>query len=1044
MVMKRVVAYSVNIVMLLLSLPAVAAAQGIGAVSIVGVVKDSSGGVMPGVTVEAASPVLIERSRATVTDAQGRYQIAELRPGTYSVTFTLTGFATFKRDGLTLTPGFVATINADLRLGALSETVLVTADSPLVDTRTAAKVTVISDQTLNALPTSKSIGSMLAFVPGAVSPANGVDTGGTKGEQSVRISVYGANPNDMRQMTNGMQYTNLFGDGGGRLYFVNPITVEQDAIDLGAPGTAQYEFAGAVINTIPREGGNKFSGLVFGAFTNHSLQSSNLNSDLQAQGVTTVNGVREIWDSSALFGGPIVKDKWWFTTSGRYSGSTLRASSLFHDANAGLSPTNPAYWTYAPDPNNPVDPEERNRNVQFRTTFQVGSKDKIGASTDIQRHFRDQAFGQLDQGIAKIEANASMCHIDSLTQFTWSRPQSNKLLFEGGGTVGLNTFGTTNFGTAIDGSDYSPCGQAIPFHVNIADPARGPAYHGVGAIGAGNVSNQFNGRFATSYVTGAHNFKVGYQILRGNVTANTIHRADDVGGLPISYGFTNGVPTSMTLFASGISDAHLKWDMGTFAQDSWSMKRVTLNLGMRFDWLEARTGDVTEPANALFGSYSAAAVDNRPNWKDFSPRIGAVWDVFGDGKTAIKGGINRYVAGASTNTAALFGPGATASTTRTWTDSNKNFFPDCDLKNALAQNLSASGGDICGAYATPSVGTFTASTSVPDSSYTDGWGKRFYNWRTMATLEQQIGSNLAVAATYAHTIYGGFTVTDNLNLSPTDFDPYCVTLPNDPRLLRSGQQLCGLWDQRISPATSNLVTFSDNYVGKYSIPGATQAQSAQTQHFNGFDLSATARLPRTSTLNFGWSIGNTIQNTAVSANGGQINTSSTNCLVVDSPQQLTNQVQPCVVNTPYQSRFRVNGSFQLPWGGVQLAAVYQDLPGPMIAANFTFTSAAINAQPTGGLGRNLRLATVTMDILPPFSMFGDRFRQLDFRATKTVQMGSRRIQLNLDVYNLLNASAATFIQNTYSAPGAVTATPWLSPTQVQDGRFAKVSAQLFF
>src|SRR5215472_6295609 len=263
--MRRVVVCAILVWAGLLLLPRLSFAQGIGAASIVGVAKDSSGAVLPGVTVEAASPVLLEKSRATVTDDQGRYQIAELRPGTYSVTFTLPGFATFKRDGLTLTPGFAATINADLRVGALSETVLVTSEAPLVDTRTAAKVTVITDQTLNALPTSKSIGSMLAFVPGAVSPANGVDTGGTKGEQSVRISVYGANPNDMRQMTNGMQYTNLFGDGGGRLYFVNPITVDQDAIDLGAPGTAQYEFAGAVINTIPREGGNKFSGIAFGA-----------------------------------------------------------------------------------------------------------------------------------------------------------------------------------------------------------------------------------------------------------------------------------------------------------------------------------------------------------------------------------------------------------------------------------------------------------------------------------------------------------------------------------------------------------------------------------------------------------------------------------------------------------------------------------------------------------------------------------------------------------------------------------------------------------
>ena len=133
--------------------------------------------------------------------------------------------------------------------------------------------------------------------------------------------------------------------------------------------------------------------------------------------------------------------------SGRVSGSTLRAASLFHDANLDD-------WVYTPDSSRPVDPDERNHNYQFRTTFQLGTKDRFGASTDIQRHFRDQAFGQLDQGIARIEANAAMCHNDSLTQATWSRPQSNVLLFEGGVTVGLNTFGTANFGTELDGSDY--------------------------------------------------------------------------------------------------------------------------------------------------------------------------------------------------------------------------------------------------------------------------------------------------------------------------------------------------------------------------------------------------------------------------------------------------------------------------------------------------------------------------------------------------------------------------------------------------------------
>jgi hypothetical protein len=1007
-------------------------AQGLGAASIVGVVKDTSGAVLPGVTVEASSPGLIEKVRSTVTDAGGRYQIAELRSGSYSVSFSLPGFATFRRDGLELPPNFVATVNADMKVGELTETITVSGQSPLVDTRSVSKAQVISQETLTALPVARSVGSMLAFVPGAVSPANGVDTGGTKGEQSVRISVFGARPNDMRQMTNGLQYTNLNGDGGGRLYFVNPITIQENVIDLGAAGSALYQTSGAVVNTIPREGGNRLSGSGFGAYTDHHLQSNNLSPELRAWGLTVVNGVRNIFDASALVGGPIAKDKWWFVVSGRKSGSTLRAASLFHDSNLND-------WIYTPDRSRPVDPVERNRNIQFRTTFQPSTKDKVGASTDIQRHYRDQAFGQLDQGIARIEANAAMCHNDSLTQFTWSRPQSNSVLYEGGASVSLNTFGTASFGTKLDGSDYQECGQSQPFRVNVADAARGANYHGVGQIGIG-VSNLFSGRFATSYVTGAHNFKTGFNLNRGNVTGNVINRADDVGGLPISYTFVNGVPTAMTLFADRNADAHMDHDLALYAQDQWTMKRLTLNLGLRFDWIAQSLGAVDHPANALFPAYSQPALNRTPDWKDLSPRIGAAYDLFGNGKTALKGGVNRYVAGASTGVASMFGPTANFSTTRNWTDGNGNFFPDCDLRNPAAQDLRATGGDLCGPYNTPSVGTYVPSTSIIDRKFTNGWFKRGYNWRATASIEQQLTNGLAVAATYARAIFGNFIVTDNQNLSPADFDPYCVTLPVDARLPRSGQQVCGLWDQRVNVAASNLIGFSDDYVNRHNI--GNREQGPRTEHFNGFDVQLQSRFRR-GTFAGGWSTGNTIQNTAISANGGQINNSSTNCFVVDNPEQLTSELSPCAVNTPYQHRLRFNGSYEL-WRGVAVAAVYQDLPGPLIVANRVFSSAEINAQTTGALGRPLRLANRTVDMLAPFSRFGDRVRQIDLRVSKLFRLGAQRIQASVDVYNLANASTATFIRNAYTAPGAVTTTPWLQPTQVMDGRFIKFTAQYDF
>ena len=186
----------------------ISSAQGIGAASIVGVVRDASGAVLPGVTVEAASPVLIEQVRTTVTDGEGRYQIAELRPGIYAVTFTSAGV----HDVQDVTDWSCRRISSppstpSCGSGAVTETIIVSGQTPLVDVRSVSKGTVISQETLAALPTSKSVGGMLAFVPGAVSPANGVDTGGTKGEQSVRISVFGARPGDMRQMTNGMLYT---------------------------------------------------------------------------------------------------------------------------------------------------------------------------------------------------------------------------------------------------------------------------------------------------------------------------------------------------------------------------------------------------------------------------------------------------------------------------------------------------------------------------------------------------------------------------------------------------------------------------------------------------------------------------------------------------------------------------------------------------------------------------------------------------------------------------------------------------------------------
>ena len=199
--------------------PTVAGAQTSLSGAIAGVVRDTSGAVLPGVTVEAASPALIERVRTVVTDAQGLYRITELRPGTYTVTFTLTGFGTTKREGIELTTGFTATVNADLRVGAVEETITVSGAAPIVDTQNVRTQNVFSSELLDRLPTAKTIRGYAPLIPGAVQGATSQDVGGSTGEPVSSIGIHGNRAGDMLYTVNGLRPGNLQGAAGGQRTF---------------------------------------------------------------------------------------------------------------------------------------------------------------------------------------------------------------------------------------------------------------------------------------------------------------------------------------------------------------------------------------------------------------------------------------------------------------------------------------------------------------------------------------------------------------------------------------------------------------------------------------------------------------------------------------------------------------------------------------------------------------------------------------------------------------------------------------------------------
>jgi hypothetical protein len=284
--------------------------------AISGVVRDSSGAAMPGVTVEASSPVLIEKVKTTVTDGNGGYRITELRPGAYTVTFMLPGFSTFRRDGFEVPDNFTGTLNATLTVGALEETVTVTGASPVVDVSSAARVQTLDRETLDTLPTGRSIFSMGQLVPGV--NLNQPDTGGSRAMQQTYMSTRGLTSANNIVQVDGMMINGLDGDGAVQQYINNSFIQEMTYQTAGAG--ADISPGGVRVNIVAKDGGNRFSGSFFGAWNDGSWQADNFSDELRASGLRSVDKIRKIWDFNFGMGGPILKDRLWFFGSARHWG----------------------------------------------------------------------------------------------------------------------------------------------------------------------------------------------------------------------------------------------------------------------------------------------------------------------------------------------------------------------------------------------------------------------------------------------------------------------------------------------------------------------------------------------------------------------------------------------------------------------------------------------------------------------------------------------------------------------------------------------------
>ncbi len=400
--MKRVLIRGAAALLLLAVLPATAFAQA----SITGIVKDTSGAVLPGVTVEAASPALIEKTRATVTDGSGAYQIINLQPGTYTVTFTLPGFNTFVRDQIELSGSFVATVNADMRVGALAETITVTGQTPLVDVRSSAVQKVVTKEIVDAIPTGRLGINLAALQPGIILGAGGgvgqantnaltsQDVGGTAGDTFTDLAIHGGKPAEQRQTIGGLSAatTIRFGES---LSSSPSFTAMQEMSVNTSGADASLAGGGVQINYVPREGGNTFKGLMFFSGANGAMQGSNFStieddpvSSLEARGLRVQPGaLKSVYDVNPGYGGPIIRDRlWWFATA-RWTAAENYVPNNYPNMNfvPGQTPAtllNAATLTY-----NPATNDELRTTVggggnfweqTVRLTWQMNEKHKLG------------------------------------------------------------------------------------------------------------------------------------------------------------------------------------------------------------------------------------------------------------------------------------------------------------------------------------------------------------------------------------------------------------------------------------------------------------------------------------------------------------------------------------------------------------------------------------------------------------------------------------------------------------------------------------------
>ena len=935
---------------------------------IAGTVLDNTGGALPGATVVAGSPALIEQTRTVVTDGVGNYRFIALPAGTYSVTFQLQGFGTVIRDGVVLEGAFVANVDAELAVGSLNESVTVSGAAPLVDVVSTRKQMVLTAEQVNSLPGSSNIITGMAYVPGARGSflaVGGAAQGGAK--------LHGSDGADSQSHIDGIETGTQLGSRsvfvGGVGLVTDEANVGEMVYDTGAQG-AEFAQSGIRTNMIPKAGGNTFSGAIFLSGTRENFADSNLTPELEADGFA-FSPTAYTGRINPSFGGPIKENKLWFFSSFVYSKSKTFRNGIFFE------------------PDEPSTPEglgddlrafgESKQGVQnFRITLQLDQRNKITSAITAQQNDFGRVVGT---GFGRVSSEALFNGTSSpnyLSTTRWTSAVSSRMLIEA--TVAYQRL-DLNF------KDFEENGIGrIPFN----DVATG-LQSGTSILQDFNSEDHrrtFNA--SISYVTGSHSFKAGFQY-NNNLQ---YFRWKNNGDLFQALTF-NGSPIGILVMGNGdVEDVRKQnCECGFYFQDAWTADRFTVNGGVRFDWFDNSLAGGFRPAGFFTPEITADPIEDLPRWTNWTGRSGIAFDLFGDGRTALKASAGKYLANEALGITSNFSPFGSNIDFRTWFDANGD-------GTAINADGTPQFNEI-GASFNPLYGQPVTNQRLdPDVV-------RGSNWEFSGGIEHQLNDDWSLSGKWYRRVFGDFRWTDNTALAPSDFAPVTFQSPTDPRLTDSGAAL-------------TVYEFADpNFVLNTGDLLTRQAPD-DSRTWNGFEVIADGRLWRGGFAQLSWTIG---ENTRDFCTVGR--------------EENPNALRFCKSSSGYRSDFKLSGGIPLPFD-TMISGLFQAFAGNEILGEYQVNAADI------GRPFNNEDGNQTIQLIEPGTLYeGDMITSLSLRFSKVVTTGNVRTRIYMDASNLFN-TLTILDRNRFFGGGAVANDEFFRPITLNAGRVLSFGLQTSF